>query len=122
MAGERASTKPIAIARLIAAAVRKMTGVAAIGEGIFGLVGTFGIAGVVPGIVVSVRGGRLVLEIHVVASAPIATCLDDLADQIRATARATLAGLPSPPPIERIDIAIDDLDDPTEPRHEETPA
>lgn len=105
------AAEPVAIARAISIAVREVPGVAGISPGIFGRVGTFGIGDVVPGVAVSMSDRAMSVEIHVIASLPIVTNLPELAERIRESVRQSLSELPAPP-VERIDVAIDDLQDP----------
>lgn len=104
------SVEPQAIARLISAAVRDAPGVARIGRGTFGLVGTFGVDDVVPGIVVSVEEDAIDVEVHIVASLPLLTALPELAERIRDIVRDTVDSQ-SLPLIRQIDVAIDDLEE-----------
>ena len=97
----------LTVARVIAGAVRKVVGVAALSRGHFAEVATYGPGETLRGVAVAHSEGALVCDIRVIVKYPEVTDLLNLANRVRRAVREALEVFGEP--IERIDIAIDDL-------------
>lgn len=106
--GARPMPKDLAIARAVREAVRRVADVADLSPGRFGEAVTYGPGDRVPGVVVRHDADALHLEVHVVAVYRDSLFLPALADEVRRAvqeqAKAVGAG-----PVQRVDVAIDDL-------------
>jgi len=96
------------IARAVRAAVRALPDVSDLSAGLFAEVATYGLGERVDGVAVSHTTGALAVEVHVVATYSDALVLPELADRVRDAVREAVASLAAGP-MQRIDVAIDDL-------------
>ena len=98
----------IRIARAVVGAAQSVSGFAGVSPGRFAEAATYGPGETVRGVVVRRLSGALTVEVHLRAAYTPALVLPALAGQLRDAVRHAVSGLGAEP-IQRIDIAFDDL-------------
>lgn len=98
----------LTVARTVQAAVRILPGVHDLSSGVFAEAATYGPGEIVRGVVVRRLGGGLVVAVHLVVAYGDRLVLPDLANEVRRVAGQAIALLGAAP-VQRIDVAIDDL-------------
>jgi uncharacterized alkaline shock family protein YloU len=104
----RLQVSDVGIARAVAAAVRRVHGVADVSAGRFAEAATYGPGEKVRGVAVTQAAGGLDIEVHLCALHVEALPLPEVAAQVRSAGRQATEALGAGP-VRRIDVAFDDL-------------
>jgi uncharacterized alkaline shock family protein YloU len=100
----------LTLGRAVVAAVRAVPGVSDMSPGRYGEVATYGAGEKVPGVLITMSGGALTIDVHVCAEYDHSLVFAELAARVRNSIRQTLeSSNVAPMSPAQIDISFDDL-------------